>query len=45
MAAGFAERVDKPVDAAKLVAAIRAVRGTNPPFAASVRGSSRAAGR
>jgi signal transduction histidine kinase len=45
MAAGFAERVDKPVDAAKLVAAIRAVRGTNPPFAASVRGSNRVAGR
>ncbi|MDQ5848651.1 MAG: hypothetical protein M3544_06755, partial [Pseudomonadota bacterium] len=29
MAAGFTDRVDKPVDAEKLVAAIRATLGTN----------------
>ena len=41
MAAGFAERVDKPVDAGKLVAAIRAVKDPTP----LLRGSNRAAGR
>jgi PAS domain S-box-containing protein len=37
MAAGFADRVDKPLDAAKLTAAIRAARAGVSPLAAAAR--------